>query len=104
MAFLPPLPMKYKGTLAACVGGLICLVIAAIYGDHGLVHVLRLRHDQALVEHMTFDLGQRNERLRERIRRLTSDDSYIEKLARERLGLVRKGEIVYRVIPPPALR
>ena len=101
MALIPSPPAKHKGTLTACVAALVCLAIAAVCGDHGLIHVVRLRHDQKVLEHMTFDLGQRNELLRERIRRLKSDDSYIERLARERLGLVKSGEIVYRVMPSP---
>jgi cell division protein FtsB len=100
MAFLPPLPRKHKGTLATCMVALILFVIAAVYGDHGLIHLLRMQSEQRQLEHVAFDLQQQNEHLRERIRRLQSDDHYIEKLARERLGLVRKGEIMYRVTGP----
>jgi cell division protein FtsB len=102
MAFLPPLPRKHKGTVATCVAALILFVIAAVCGDHGLVDLLRMQREQHELEHTAFDLQQQNERLRERIRRLQSDDHYIEKLARERLGLVRKGEIMYRVTEPVA--
>jgi cell division protein FtsB len=100
MAFLPPLPRKHKGTIATCVMALILFVIAAVCGDHGLVDLLRMQREQRQLEHTAFDLQQQNERLRERIRRLQSDDRYIERLARERLGLVRKGEIMYRVTGP----
>jgi cell division protein FtsB len=100
MPFLPPLPRKHKGTVATCVMVLILFVIAAVYGDHGLVDLLRMQHEQHELEHTAFDLQQQNERLRERVRRLQSDHHYIEKLARERLGLVRKGEIMYRVTGP----
>jgi len=106
MALLPPPPAKYKGILAACALGLVLFVIAAIYGDHGLVHLRRLRAEQQDLEHAAFQLQQRNEALRQRIHRLQSDDAYVEKLARERLGLVKNGEVVYRVAaspaPPPA--
>jgi cell division protein FtsB len=102
MAFLPPLRRKHKGTVTTCVAALILFVIAAVYGDHGLVDLLRMQREQHELEHTAFDLQQQNERLRERIRRLQSDDHYIEKLARERLGLVRKGEIMYRVTEPVA--
>ncbi|MGH7831713.1 MAG: FtsB family cell division protein [Candidatus Binatia bacterium] len=36
-----------------------------------------------------------NEALRQRIHRLRHDDLYLEKIAREELGLARPGEIVY---------
>ncbi len=103
MAFLPLLPRKHKGTLVTCVAVLVLFVIAAVYGDHGLIHLLRMQSEQRELEHTAFDLQQQNERLRERIRRLQSDDHYIEKLARERLGLVRKGEIMYRLTGPTSV-
>src|SRR5262249_46568095 len=99
MALLPSPPAKYKGWLIAGVAALLLCVVAAICGDHGLVHLLRMRGEQRDLERMAFDLGQRNEQLRERVRRLQSDDRYIEKLARERLGLAKKGELIYRVLP-----
>jgi cell division protein FtsB len=43
-----------------------------------------------------FQLQRSNAMLRERIHRLRHDDRHLEKLAREELGLVREGEIVYR--------
>ena len=100
MALLPLTPSKHKGIVVICVVSLVLFVVAAIYGDHGLVHLLRMRGEQCDLERTAFDLQQQNEHLRERIRRLHSDDSYIEKLARERLGLVKKHEVLYRVGPP----
>ena len=102
MALLPSLPRKYKGTLAACAVALILFTVAAVFGDHGLVHLLRLRGEQQELEHLAFNLQQRNEQLRQQVRRLTTDDWYLEKLARERLGLVKKDEMIYRVAVPPA--
>lgn len=96
MAFLPPLPRKHKGTLVTCVVLLTLLVVDAVYGDHGLAHLSRMRAEQGELEHAAFELQQANQRLREHIAKLRSDDTYLEKLVRERLGLVKKGEILYR--------
>lgn len=46
------------------------------------------------------DLDRRNAELEARIEQL-SDDSEIERLAREELGLVKPGEEVYVVLPDP---
>ena len=102
MALLPPPPRKHKGILLACVLLLGLLVTAAIYGKHGLMHLLRMQNEQRALEQHAFALQQGNERLR--VRRLQSDDSYIEKLAREHLGLAKKGEILYRVTPPTPVK
>jgi cell division protein FtsB len=101
MALLPPLPHKHKGILVTGVVLLALLAVDAVYGDHGLQHLSHMRAEQVELERTAFDLQQNNARLRDRIRRLRSDDTYLEKLARERLGLVKKGEILYR-LPPPA--
>src|SRR6185295_462079 len=102
MALLPPPPAKYKGRLAVCVLALVLFVGASVYGDLGLIHLLHLQTQQRELEQTAFLLQQRNERLRERIQRLKTDDRAIEQLARERLGLAKKGEVIYRVIAPPA--
>lgn len=44
-------------------------------------------------------LTQKNGELREEKRRLIEDPVYLEKVARERLGIGRKGEVVYRLVP-----
>ena len=43
-------------------------------------------------------LVQENKRLEEEIKALEGDPFYIEKIAREELGMVKKGEIVYEII------
>ncbi|MFQ5667212.1 MAG: septum formation initiator family protein [Candidatus Binatia bacterium] len=100
IALLALPPKKYKGAMVGGVVGLILLVVAAVFGDHGLIHLLRMRGERSELEHQAFELQQRNEHLRQRIQRLQSDDRYLERLARERLGLARQGEIIYRVRPP----
>ena len=100
MALVALRSTKYKGRLALCVVLLLLFVVAAVYGEHGLMDLLRLQEEQRQLEQVAFRLQQSNEQLRTRIWRLQSDDRYIEKQARERLGLVKKGEIVYRVAAP----
>ena len=45
------------------------------------------------------ELKLKNARLLEERRRLEEDPVYLERVARERMGLVRPGEIVYRLRP-----
>ena len=94
---LPPVPAKYKGRLAVCAGAIVLFVLAAIFGDRGLVQLSHLQSEQRQLEEIAFGLQQNNDELRRRIQRLQSDDRYIERLARERLGLAKKGEFVYRL-------
>jgi len=102
MALLPPLPRKYKGRFALAGAAIVLLATAAVFGDNGLVRLRELERAQAALEQRAFQVQQANEQMREHIRRLESDDALLEKLGRERLGLVRPGEIVYRTRPPAA--
>jgi cell division protein FtsB len=81
---------------------LILLIVAAVFGDHGLIHLRHMQGEQEELEHLVFGLQQRNEHLQQQIRRLQSDDRYLEKVARERLGMVKKDELIYRVPAPIA--
>jgi cell division protein FtsB len=47
-------------------------------------------------------LRQRNAQLEEQIVLLRTDINYIEKLARERYGMVREGEKLFRIKPEPS--
>lgn len=44
-------------------------------------------------------LQEKNQQLEEEKRRLIEDPVYLERVARERMGLVREGEKVYRLKP-----
>ncbi|MBI3784605.1 MAG: septum formation initiator family protein [Deltaproteobacteria bacterium] len=101
MSLLPLLPAKYKGHLALLAAGIIALSITAVTGEHGLFHLLKLQDEQQNLERIVFHLQQNNEHQRDRIARLQSDDRYIERIARDRLGLVGQGEIVYRLRSAP---
>jgi cell division protein FtsB len=77
---------------------LLCLLTAV--GERGVLHLWRLRGEKAKLDEENYRLQRENETLRQRISKLRNDNSYLEKLAREELNLVRPGEIIYRF--PPA--
>ncbi len=45
-------------------------------------------------------LQKRNAQLEEEQRLLTTDPEYLEKVARKKMGLIRNGETVYKMVPP----
>jgi cell division protein FtsB len=72
----------------ACAVGLNALI-----GDRGLAETLRARGEQERVAADLARLRQENAALQDRIDRLY-DPRTIEELARQELGLVRKGEVL----------
>ncbi len=57
------------------------------------------RQNRELVRQIE-EIKQTNKRLKEEQEMLINDPLYLEKVAREKLGVVRKGEVVYKVLPP----
>jgi len=47
-------------------------------------------------------LKNKNIELTEEKRLLEQDPIYLERVAREKMGLVREGEVVYKLMPPPS--
>ncbi len=66
------------------------------FGERGLLHLWRLSEENKRLGEKNFRLYRENEILRDKIHRLRHDNRYLEKIAREDLGLVWPGEIVYQ--------
>lgn len=76
--------------------GLGLFLTLAVLGDKGLVRQWQL-HDEAAVLQGELDRIERETALLERdVRGLKGDPRHIERVARERLHLVRENEILYR--------
>lgn len=102
MTSLTSLSRKYKVVLLGGVVTLVLFAVSAVTGSWGWVHLRRLYAQQESLEAMAFHLERENAKLREHLRRLETDDAYLEKLARERLGWIRPGDLVYRVSAEPS--
>jgi cell division protein FtsB len=61
-----------------------------------------LKIQEEKITHDITELDQRIEGLLEERRLLKSDLNYLEKVIREELGLVKPGEIIYKMIPEAA--
>lgn len=85
-----------RWVLYAFCAFIVTLSLFTTFGERGLLHLWRLWGERRELSETNFLLQKENELLRERIYRLRHDDLYLEKIAREDLGLVRPGEIVYR--------
>ena len=82
----------------------IVLVVDALVGDKGLLDTLRAHRQHAELSAALAQKRQENARLREEIRRLKEDPGAIESVARQDLGLMREGELLFivRDTPSPA--
>ena len=75
----------------------VVLVVDALVGDKGLLETIRARRQYELVAAALAAKRQENARLRDEVRRLKEDPASVEAIAREELGLIRPGEILFIV-------
>ena len=90
--------IKYlSGTLGFFIILAVSLFIAlfACFGDRGLKEVFALQGELEQIVSDNRSLQQENESLANYIYLLQNDTTLIEKIAREELGLVHAGEMVY---------
>ena len=90
--------MKYLNSMygfLVLLGCVFSIVIFSCFGERGLMNVLSMRQELQKIQGYNKSLEQENESLKEYNRLLKIDTHYIEKIAREELGLLKPGEVVY---------
>lgn len=78
--------------LAACCG---LFLWSAVVGEMGLVKYYRMRSQEQALRAEIGHLKQDNLRLLQEVRSLKHDAAYLERIARDKIGLARSGEVVY---------
>ena len=73
----------------------VVLFVDALVGDKGLVERMRARRQYAQEAAALDAVRRENAVMREKIQRLKDDPAAIESLAREELGLIRPGELLF---------
>ncbi len=79
----------------AAVLFVMTLLVKAFFGDRGFLSVLKIRAQYASLYEEVRQLEDRDAALLKEVERLKSDDYYKEKLAREKLGFIKEGEVVF---------
>ncbi len=102
---LPAPRRRFPRRVVPLAALLLAALLLRAYGESALT-AYRLRREAARLERQIQTMRLANAQLREEIRRLHTP-AYIERLAREQLGLVRPGEIPVIIVrptpsPPPA--
>ena len=95
-AATPP-PRRNKRLHLLLIFVTLVLLLDALVGEKGLLETIRARRQYRELTASIERLRSENARLREEARRLLEDPSAIESLAREELGLIRPGEMLFIV-------
>ena len=78
---------------------LLALVVASVMGNRSLLRLYQMHRDRTTLEREIEQLTAANTALAEEVRSLRADPARAEAIAREELGLVKPGELVYEFRP-----
>ncbi len=79
-------------TLLVVIG--LC-IYGVVFGDYGLMRIIELRRERAHLEEQIDLWTMKLKLLEARKQQLENDEFLIEKLARERLGYYKPGELIF---------
>ena len=93
LRFFGSIQKKYLILLAVFASTMLLL---AVFGGRGLMQIYHLKEEREKIRSVNARLREENQKLAEQIQRMKHNKKEIEKIAREELGLVKKGELVYK--------
>lgn len=88
-------PTRGRAAFLLVAGFTLLVLMAAVFGQQGMLKVRQLEREKADLEARVLLLQEKTDNLRRQVSDMQTDPFLYEKLARERLGLVRPGEVVY---------
>ena len=89
---------RYQKILLLGFGFFLLLVLMAVFHENGILNAYRLEQEQLKMKNENEILRARNEKFRLEIDALKSDPYEIEKIAREKLNLIKPGDQVYYIV------
>ncbi|HET7025991.1 MAG TPA: septum formation initiator family protein [Gemmatimonadales bacterium] len=89
-----------RGKWAVAAGLVAALVFAVEGGEYSTWDLLQLRSDLARERQAIADLKVEVDSLQTLAKAIETDPRTQERIAREQFGMLRKGEFLYRLVPP----
>jgi cell division protein FtsB len=80
---------------------LLGLLVHDLFSEHGFLAMRRSQKEAQRLRLEIQKINEENRNLAEQIRALKSDPRTIERIAREEMGLVRPGELIYKLPAKP---
>jgi cell division protein FtsB len=89
---------KYQKILVLSFCFFLLLIMMAVFHENGILNAYHLEQEQHEMKNENSDLRAKNNNLRSEIIALKSDPYEIEKIAREKLNLIKPGDQVYHIV------
>ena len=87
-----------KVVFPALIG--LAVYYALFGGEYSVFEVRKARAEREVAEAQLVELRSEIDALRARVEALETDPATLERLAREKFGMIRDGELLYRMVPP----
>lgn len=94
VAMLRKLARKKRALLGLVVG--VPLVLFLFFGSYGIVQRIKLQNRKSELEAKIIEANAETKKLQNESKALDGDKRAIEKVAREKHGMIREGETVYK--------
>ena len=88
--------MKEKIQFLLLIFSIFLIAYWTIFGDNGILKLKKIEQESEKVKAASEKIKSENERLKKEIKLLQDDRKYVEKVAREELGMTSKDEIIFK--------
>ena len=85
--------------LSAILAGAFVILLYVLFNNQGVLQRVRLEREKKEMLQKIGKAEQEQKQLQDQSKALDGDKKAVEKVAREKYGMVREGEKVYRVAP-----
>jgi len=89
---------RFRQILALILAFFVLLMLTALFHDEGIFTTFKLQDQMTEMKKNNMALSEKNSKIRKEIEALKSNPLAIEKIAREKLNLVKPGETVYQIV------
>ena len=89
--------IKYNKFFTFLTLVIISILIYAVLADKGLLTRLRFQNDKAKFEKQLLDERKKTDTLKKEVDSLNNSDEKIERVAREKYGMTKEGEVIYKI-------
>ena len=88
-----------RGTVAGIAGGIVLILVAVFAGEYSTIDWLKVSSQLAEERDSVESVRAQVDSLARVARALENDPATQEREARERFGLIRDGELLYKIVP-----
>jgi cell division protein FtsB len=89
--------VKYHKVLIGILVVLLVIAAYSLFSDKGLLTRIRMNREKERLSRMIEEEKKKQDSLKKEIELLNTSDKKIEKIAREKYGMTKEGEIIYKI-------